>query len=91
MVTGTEFKRMICDSGPASQNPESVKKLIFCSGKVYYDLIKARRDKGLEDKIAISTLEQISPFPYDLVSVILNFYLSSTWGGSGRINLSIHL
>jgi hypothetical protein len=26
-----------------------------------------------------------------LVSVILNFYLSSTWGGSGRINLSIHL
>jgi len=66
MVTGTEFKRMICDSGPASQNPESVKKLIFCSGKVYYDLIKARRDKGLEDKIAISTLEQISPFPYDL-------------------------
>ena len=67
MVTGTEFKRMICDSGPASENPESVKKVIFCTGKVFYDLVKARRDAGLEDKIAICTLEQISPFPYDLV------------------------
>ncbi len=46
MVTGTEFKRMITDSGPASQNPEAVKKIIFCTGKVYYDLIKARRDLG---------------------------------------------
>ena len=66
MVTGTEFKRMICESGPASRTPEGVKKVIFCSGKVYYDLAKARRDGGLEEKIAISRLEQISPFPYDL-------------------------
>ena len=46
MVTGTEFKRMITESGPASQNPEAVKKIIFCTGKVFYDLIKARRDLG---------------------------------------------
>ena len=109
MVTGTEFKRMITESGPASQNPEAVKKIIFCTGKVYFDIIKARRDLGeqtvyfsmfgsnstidislcllrhllnfcftcvsscfwnflgLDDKIAVSTIEQISPFPYDIV------------------------
>ncbi|CRK95808.1 CLUMA_CG009261, isoform C, partial [Clunio marinus] len=67
MTEGTEFKRIISDSGKASENPSSVKRIIFCSGRVYYDLIKARREKGLEAEIAISTVEQISPFPYDLV------------------------
>ena len=67
MLPGTEFQRLIPDDGPANNNPLEVKKLIFCTGKVYYDLIKARREAGLEDKIAISTIEQISPFPFDIV------------------------
>merc|ERR550532_3803678 len=67
MLPGTEFIRLIPDHGPASNNPQEVKKLIFYTGKIYYDLIKARRDAGLEDKIAISTIEQISPFPFDIV------------------------
>ncbi|KAG5678104.1 hypothetical protein PVAND_007805 [Polypedilum vanderplanki] len=67
MVDGTEFQRVIPDKGPASENPSNVKRLIFCTGRVYYDLIKARREKGLEGDIAISTVEQITPFPYDLV------------------------
>ncbi|CAO1326799.1 unnamed protein product [Diamesa tonsa] len=67
MNDGTEFQRIIPDSGPASQQPSSVKKIIFCSGRVYYDLVKARREKQLEGEIAISRVEQISPFPYDLV------------------------
>jgi hypothetical protein len=47
MVLGTEFERLIPDDGPAAQDPASVKKAIFCTGKVYYDLIKARRDAGI--------------------------------------------
>lgn len=40
--------------------------MVFCTGKVYYDLLTARADKGLED-VALSRIEQISPFPFDLV------------------------
>ena len=74
MLPGTEFQRVIPDSGPASSNPASAKKLIFCNGKVYYELLKARKDAGMENDIAISRLEQQCPFPFDLVSEECNKY-----------------
>ncbi|XP_068966957.1 2-oxoglutarate dehydrogenase complex component E1 isoform X7 [Bombus flavifrons] len=67
MLENTEFLRVIPEEGVASQNPSNVKRIIFCSGKVYYDLKKARAEKELDDKVAIVRVEQISPFPYDLV------------------------
>ncbi|XP_017784417.1 PREDICTED: 2-oxoglutarate dehydrogenase, mitochondrial isoform X2 [Nicrophorus vespilloides] len=67
MVEGTEFQRIIPEKGPAAANAQGVKKLLFCSGKVYYDFTKARKEKGLEKDIAIARMEQVSPFPYDLV------------------------
>lgn len=44
-----------------------MKKVIFCSGRVYYDLTKARAARKIESEVAITRVEQISPFPYDLV------------------------
>ncbi|XP_028167080.1 2-oxoglutarate dehydrogenase, mitochondrial isoform X3 [Ostrinia furnacalis] len=67
MKDGTTFRRVIPEEGVASQNPSKVRKLVFCSGRVYYDLIKQRRDRGLEADIAVARVEQISPFPYDLI------------------------
>lgn len=67
MTEGTSFQRVIPDSGPASKNPEKVRKLLFCTGKVYYELVKERNKRGLEEDIAVTRVEQISPFPFDLV------------------------
>lgn len=50
---------MIPEEGPATENPSGVKKLIYCSGKVYYDLKKARSEKNLEKDIAIARVEQV--------------------------------
>merc|ERR1712079_968167 len=74
LTPGSEFQRMILDAGPASASPSEVSKVLFCTGKVYYDLIKERRDRGLEDKIAIHTIEQISPFPFDIMKKVTDTY-----------------
>ncbi len=43
-------------------DPAGVERLVICSGKVYFDLLEARREAG-EDKVAIIRLEQLYPFP----------------------------
>ena len=60
MNEGTTFKRMISESGTAHENPDGVRKLILCAGKLYYELVKEREQKGHVDKIAISRLEQVT-------------------------------
>ncbi|XP_026729993.1 2-oxoglutarate dehydrogenase, mitochondrial isoform X2 [Trichoplusia ni] len=74
MNEGTSFRRVIPEEGVAAQNPQGVRKLAFCSGRVYYDLLKQRRDKGLEKDIAIARVEQISPFPYDQIKAEIAKY-----------------
>ncbi|XP_011298114.1 2-oxoglutarate dehydrogenase, mitochondrial isoform X2 [Fopius arisanus] len=63
--TGTAFRPMYPDK---TTSPEKIKKVLICSGKVYYDLVAARIEQKLEDQIAIIRIEQICPFPYDLVA-----------------------
>jgi 2-oxoglutarate dehydrogenase E1 component len=42
--------------------PEKVRRVVICTGKVYYDLLQERRDKGVKD-VAIIRMEQLYPFP----------------------------
>ena len=42
---------------------DKVKRIVACSGKVYYDLVKKREEKGA-DEVAIVRVEQLYPFPH---------------------------
>jgi len=53
--------------------PSAVTRLVLCSGKVYFDLLKARRDAKI-DSVAIVRLEQLYPFPQDEYEAILRKY-----------------
>lgn len=59
MLPGTSFSRIYKETGSAANNPDQVKKIIFCSGKVYYDLVEERKNRGLNDQIAIVRIEQV--------------------------------
>ena len=54
-------------------DPTAVKRVVMCSGKVFYDLRSARRERDIED-IAIIRIEQMYPFPrFDLQSVLARY------------------
>jgi 2-oxoglutarate dehydrogenase E1 component len=56
---------------------EKVKRVIVCSGKVYFDLIKKREDKGADD-VAIVRIEQLYPFPHKAFGAELKKYPNAT-------------
>jgi len=53
--------------------PEKVKRVVLCTGKVYYDLLQERREKGVQD-VAIIRIEQLYPFPRITLPKILAPY-----------------
>jgi 2-oxoglutarate dehydrogenase E1 component len=56
---------------------DKVKRLVACSGKVYYDLVKKREEKGIDD-VAIIRVEQLYPFPHKAFAAELKKYPNAT-------------
>ncbi|MBD0271670.1 MAG: 2-oxoglutarate dehydrogenase E1 component, partial [Acetobacteraceae bacterium] len=69
------FQRVIPEVDATSPEAE-VRRVVLCSGKVYYDLLQARRDAGAKD-VAIIRLEQLHPFPKEGLSGALAPYANA--------------
>ncbi len=68
--TKGSFSEVLDDPNADAKN---VKRLAFCSGKVYYDLIERREKEGVND-IAFIRIEQLYPFPHRQVAEIVKKY-----------------
>jgi 2-oxoglutarate dehydrogenase E1 component len=66
------FENVIEDSSVSSSK---ARRLILCSGKVYYHLLEERDSRGIDD-IALVRLEQLYPFPDEELDAILKNYTS---------------
>ncbi|WP_438465802.1 2-oxoglutarate dehydrogenase E1 component [Marinomonas sp. PE14-40] len=66
------FKTVLPDSS-SKADPADVKRLVICSGKIYYDLIN-RREELAKDDVAVIRLEQLYPFPYKDFEAVLAPY-----------------
>ncbi len=87
--TGTQFFRVI-DDGRAGDNTrhrahdpvtgkpyllpnECIRRVVMCSGQMYYFLSRQRRARKIRD-IALVRLEQLAPFPHDILLRVLQQY-----------------
>ncbi len=61
MGPGTSFHRLIEETDPLVPDA-NIRRVVLCSGKVYFDLRAARRERKIDD-VAILRLEQLYPFP----------------------------
>ena len=68
MATGSSFHRVLWDDAEMGasetklQPDEKIRRVVICSGKVYYDLLEAREERGIDD-VYLLRLEQFYPFP----------------------------
>ncbi len=58
-------------------DPSKVKRVVFCSGKVYFDLLEARRLDDIRD-VAVVRIEQLYPFPSEDYALALRHYPNAT-------------
>lgn len=65
-----EFMTLIDD---ASAEPEKIEKLVFCQGKLYYDLLKKKEELNAENT-AIVRLEQLYPLDKEKINQVLGKY-----------------
>lgn len=65
-LTSGEFHEVIEDN----LDPARVRRIVFCSGKIYYDLLAEREARKIED-IALVRIEQLYPFPAGQIVEIL--------------------
>jgi 2-oxoglutarate dehydrogenase E1 component len=70
--TGTTFQPVLAETAKLVDD-KKVKRVVLCSGKVYYDLLAERENRGIED-VAIVRVEQLYPFPEKELGAQLSRY-----------------
>jgi len=84
--TGGSFRHIIPDgagsesgqrAAQAPRDPKRVKRVLLCTGKVYYDLVATREERGYDD-VAIVRVEQLYPLRKDDLLEVLSVYADGT-------------
>lgn len=74
---GSSFHRVLNDHDTDElTNPKEMKRVVLCSGKVYYDLLEERRKRNIKN-ITIMRVEQLYPFPDDVLKEELAPYTNA--------------
>uniref|UniRef100_A0A7S0YTI5 2-oxoglutarate dehydrogenase, mitochondrial n=1 Tax=Polytomella parva TaxID=51329 RepID=A0A7S0YTI5_9CHLO len=99
-IIGVRFKRVIADDTGIMpkgrefypvEEPEK-KRIVFCTGKVFYDLHAAREKENKQDDVAIVRIEQLAPFPFDLVLREIRRYPNAeiVWSQEEHMNMGAY-
>jgi len=69
--TAGAFREVIDGAG----NPETVRRILLCSGKIYYDLMSSKK---MSDRVALVRVEQFYPYPGEQLAAVLARYTHAT-------------
>ena len=72
MASGSSFHRVIGEIEAIAAD-DQVRRVVLCTGKVYFDLVKARAKSG-DNRVALVRIEQLYPFPFDALGKVLQRY-----------------
>jgi 2-oxoglutarate dehydrogenase E1 component len=72
METGTSFHRVIGESEAIAAD-NAVRRVVLCTGKIYFDLVKARAKDG-DNRVALVRIEQLYPFPFNALAKVVQRY-----------------
>jgi len=77
-LTSGAFREVIDDPafGMGGRDAATTRRVLLCSGKVYYTLLEAREDSGFED-VALVRLEELHPFPFEQLVPVLARYAAT--------------
>jgi 2-oxoglutarate dehydrogenase E1 component len=73
MATGSQFQRVIADNTPGIAKDSDIKRVVLCTGKVYYDLVAERETRKINN-IALVRVEELYPFPAQRLAEQLKRY-----------------
>ena len=73
--TDGSFLRVIDDE--QITEPSEISRVALCSGKIYYDLVAARRENEEVAGVALVRIEELYPFPSDELQAVLNRYANA--------------
>src|SRR5471032_1563621 len=91
MTRGTSFHRVLRDQAEVVPGATTIqlvpdhdiKRVVLCSGKVYFDLMEEREKRG-ESRIQILRIEQLYPFPENVLAQELNRFPKANWSGARK-------
>jgi len=76
MEPGTRFQPVL-DDPMAAKDKEKVERVVMLSGKIYYELVKARHDRSLDQDVALIRIEELAPFPFAVLESVLRGYTNA--------------
>ncbi|KAG7094651.1 hypothetical protein E1B28_005474 [Marasmius oreades] len=74
LESGIRFQPVLDDP---INNQSTAKRVVVVSGKIYYDLVKERQTRNLDQEVAFVRLEELAPFPFHALERVLDGYESN--------------
>ena len=86
----TTFHRILCDDAQMLPDEkiklvpdDEIRRVVLCTGKVYYDLYEEREKRGIDD-IYLMRIEQLYPLPVKALVQELNRFKAPNWSGARK-------